>query len=76
MVFGHHMAQSAQMKPEPVPLGTLKTFRVQRSRTRWRVLMNTTEVLACLNISIVFRSSATSSPRAVTARGSNVMPIR
>src|ERR1041384_2520593 len=57
------------MKPEPVPRGTVMTLRVQKSTTRSRVEMNTTDDLELSKMSMVVFSSAPSSPRATTGRG-------
>ena len=72
---------ACQIKPEPLPLGTEKTLRVQKSTTCSWVLMNTTEPLDRSKMSTVAFSCASSSPRGVTTRGaalssqSQVIPL-
>src|SRR5690606_37778636 len=57
------------MNPDPVPRGTLWTLRVQKSMTRARVVMKTTEPFALSKISIVAFSSSLRSPRGWIGRG-------
>ncbi len=57
------------MNPDPVPLGTENTLRVQKSLTRCLVLIKTTDFFDFSKISIVDNSSEVNSPRGVTSRG-------
>src|SRR5512145_521075 len=60
---------SSQINPEPVPRGTVKTLRVQKSLTRDLVVIKTTQSRDFSNSSMVAFSSAARSPRAATVLG-------